>query len=242
MQRTPTQMWASTTDCCKYTNKPIQVIPVRNLELIGHDSDSNPISEPSSNVTRTTKTYTSTGNIAGRQPSASRELHFDSPLPAGTTTKTTTTVRQSRSRQRSPATETQTHVTRDVSYDSDPTVDNLQSTSSTINRSYNTNSYRSSSRGGAPAEHVPQQLVPYNEFVDELDAGSLPAELSGLPLDGGLLPGPGTKVTTTVCEKYIFLAFFLAFYKSVQIMKRICRKVSQFNFVTENVYKSAKYK
>lgn len=95
------------------------------------------------------------------------------------------------------------HVTRDVSYDSDPTVDNLHSTSSTINRSYNAKSYRSSSRGGGgPAE--PQQLVPYNEYVDELDAGTLPAELSGLPLDGGLLPGPGTKVTTTVWKMRCF--------------------------------------
>lgn len=74
-------------------------------------------------------------------------------------------------------------MTRDVSYDSDPTVDNI----STINRSYN---YTKSGEQ--------QQVVPYNEIV-EIDTTNLPDELSGLPMSGNIMPGPGTKVTTTVC-------------------------------------------
>lgn len=95
-----------------------------------------------------------------------------------------TAIRQSRSRQRSPTYErnVETKVTRDVSYDSDPTIDNV----STINRSYN---YATSGDR--------QQVVPYNEIV-EVDTTNLPDELNGLPLSGGILPGPGTKVTTTV--------------------------------------------
>lgn len=102
---------------------------------------------------------------------------------------TETTTRQSRSRNRSPAYEKniETKVSRDISYDSEPIVDNV--VSSTINRSYN--NYNSNKRS------VEQQIVPYNETV-EVNSNNLTNELNELPLAGNILPGPGTKVTTTV--------------------------------------------
>lgn len=85
----------------------------------------------------------------------------------------------------------ETHVSRDVSYDSDPTVDNV----STLNRSYN---YSSTKKQTSKQVPLPHQVVPYNKFTEEIDVSGLPNELNELPIDGGILPGPGTKVTTTV--------------------------------------------
>lgn len=149
---------------------------------------------PSNNYsTTTTKVYK---EQSGKNAVVNRELNFDSP-PAVVTTKTST-IRQSRSRQRSPV-HIETHVTRDISYDSDPTVDNV----ATLNRSYN---YSSTKKQTAAASQqlpvVPHQVVPYNEYTEEIDASGLPSELNGLPIDGGILPGPGTKVTTTVSAKF----------------------------------------
>lgn len=39
--------------------------------------------------------------------------------------------------------------------------------------------------------------MPYNEIV-EVNSNNLTNELNELPLAGNILPGPGTKVTTTV--------------------------------------------
>lgn len=139
--------------------------------------------------TTTTKLYK---EQTGKTPAVNRELNFDSP-PAVVTTKTST-IRQSRSRQRSPV-HVETHVSRDVSYDSDPTVDNV----STLNRTYNYSSTKKQSSKPVP---LPHQVVPYNEFTEEIDVSGLPSELNGLPIDGGILPGPGTKVTTTVSMGY----------------------------------------
>lgn len=140
-------------------------------------------SEPSSRVNKSTRSYTthsSSSTSGGKQ--INRELHYDTSPQIVNSSQTT--IRQSRSRQRSPTYERniETKVTRDLSYDSDPTVDNV----STINRSYNY------------TKNEPQQVVPYNEMID-VDTTNLPDELNGLPLSGGILPGPGTKVTTTVC-------------------------------------------
>lgn len=106
---------------------------------------------------------------------------------------TETTTRQSRSRNRSPVYEKniETKVSRDISYESEPIVDNVVSSSSTstMNRSYN--NYNTNSRS------VEQQIVPYNETV-EVNSKNLASELNELPLAGNIMPGPGTKVTTTV--------------------------------------------
>lgn len=112
---------------------------------------------------------------------------------------TETTSRQSRSRNRSPYEKNiETKVTRDVSYESEPIVDSVVSKTSTINRSYN--NYNTNSR---PVE---QQIVPYTEVVN-VDSSNLRNELNELPLAGNILPGPGTKVTTTVSEHILFLPF-----------------------------------
>lgn len=102
-----------------------------------------------------------------------------------------TTTRQSRSRNRSPAYEKniETKVSRDISYESEPIVDNVVSSTSSINRSYN--KYNTNTRS------VEQQIVPYTEVVD-VNSSNLTKELNELPLAGNILPGPGTKVTTTV--------------------------------------------
>lgn len=76
-----------------------------------------------------------------------------------------------------------------MSYDSEPIVDNVVSSTSTINRSYN--NYNTTKRS------VDQQIVPYNEVV-EVNTSNLTNELNELPLAGNIMPGPGTKVTTTV--------------------------------------------
>lgn len=46
-----------------------------------------------------------------------------------------------------------------------------------------------------------QQVVPYqNNEIVEIDPADFPKELNGVPLSSDILPGPGTKVTTTVSQ------------------------------------------
>lgn len=142
-------------------------------------------SDSNSRISKSTRTYTSNSTDGISKSSVNREFNL-SPI---ITTETTT--RQSRSRNRSPAYEKniETKVSRDISYDSEPIVDNVASSTSTINRSYN--NYNTNTRS------VEQQIVPYNEIVG-VNTNNLTNELNELPLAGNILPGPGTKVTTTV--------------------------------------------
>lgn len=139
-------------------------------------------SEPVGHVTKTTRTYTANTTGGDRQRSVNRELQYDS--------SPDTPHSRSRSRARSPNYQKtiETNVVRDVTYDSDPVLDKNTTLS---NRSY-TNDYSTVNR------HQ-QQVVPYqsNEMV-EIDPADFPKELNGVPLSNDILPGPGTKVTTTV--------------------------------------------
>lgn len=149
-------------------------------------------SEPNTRVTKSSKTYTSNTSDSKIYSSNSSENYGKTTIKReynlSPITTTETTTRQSRARNRSPTYEKniETKVTRDVSYESEPIVDNFVSSSSTINRSYN--NYNKN------AKSVEQQVVPYNE----VNSNNLKNELNDLPLSGNILPGPGTKVTTTV--------------------------------------------
>jgi hypothetical protein len=155
----------------------------KNFSNVGIDSG---LLEPNSRVTKSSRTYTSNSTDGGSKSSLSRDYNL-SPI---ITTETTTT-RQSRPRNRSPTYEKniETKVTRDVSYDYEPIVDNVVSSTSTINRSYN--NYNTNKR------LVEQQIVPYTEVVN-VNTSNLTDELNELPLAGNIMPGPGTKVTTTI--------------------------------------------
>lgn len=141
-------------------------------------------SEPGSHVTKTTRTYTTNTTGGDRQRSVNRELQYDS--------SPDTPHSRSRSRARSPNYQKtiETNVVRDVSYDSDPVPD----VNTLSKRSY-TSDYSTVNRH----HQQQQQLVPYqsNEIV-EIDPVDFPKELNGVPLSSDNLPGPGTKVTTTV--------------------------------------------
>lgn len=173
-----------------------QGFPINNILTNSHSEQ---------NYAKSTNTY----RQGGKTTSVNRELNFESPQPSSVVTTKTSTIRQSRSRQRSPI-NVETHVTRDVSYDSDPTIDNNQT--NTINRSYNYSSTKKHSSTDR-AVAVPHQVVPYNEYVDEIDSSALPGELNSLPLDGGILPGPGTKVTTTVSRFFYVTKLLVVFRK-----------------------------
>lgn len=101
-------------------------------------------------------------------------------------------MHESRSRQRSRSPNFQrsleSQIVRDV-YDSEPILDTTPN--STIRRSYN---YSSTSKKTVPS---------YNTDVIEVESNSLPLELKDVPLSNDLLPGPGTKVTTTVSSHVI---------------------------------------
>ncbi|KAG4077015.1 hypothetical protein HA402_016002 [Bradysia odoriphaga] len=155
----------------------------KNFSNVGIDSG---LLEPNSRVTKTTRTYTSNSTDGISKSSMSRDYNLS---PIITTEKSTT--HQSRSRNRSPVYEKniETKVTRDVSYESEPIIDNVVSSTSTINRSYN--NYNTNTR------KVEQQIVPYNEIVD-VNTSNLTNELNELPMAGNIMPGPGTKVTTTI--------------------------------------------
>lgn len=138
-------------------------------------------SEPNAHVIKTSRTVT-TSNTGGSKP-VNRELKFDSPSLLSTT-------HESRARQRSRSPNFQSRVesqiTRDTAYDTEPVLDTTPN--STMKRSYNYSKASSSSRN----------VVPYNTDIVEMDTTDLPAELRDAPISNDLLPGPGTKVTTTV--------------------------------------------
>lgn len=112
-----------------------------------------------------------------------RELKFDSP------SLVSSIQHESRTRNRSRSPNYQDHVesqiTRDIKYDNEPVLDTTPN--SNVTRSYNYSKTSSSSR----------KVTPHTEIV-EVDTGDLPAELKNVPISSDLLPGPGTKVTTTV--------------------------------------------
>lgn len=140
-------------------------------------------SEPNSRVTKTTRTVTKSGPKQG----VNRELHFDSPSLVQQTLGT----HESRSRQRSRSPNYQKHIesqiTRDVTYESDPVPDKVLTSSQ---RSYN---YSKTS------DHQ-KRVIPYTTDIVEVETTDLPVELKNVPLSSDILPGPGTKVTTTVSQ------------------------------------------
>lgn len=113
-----------------------------------------------------------------------RELKFDSP------TLVSSIQHESRTRQRSRSPIYQDHVDsqiiRDIKYDNEPMLDTTPN--STVKRSYNYSKTSSNSH----------EVKPYNTEIVEVDTGDLPPELKDVPISSDLLPGPGTKVTTTV--------------------------------------------
>lgn len=114
-----------------------------------------------------------------------RELKFDSP------SLVSSIQHESRTRQRSRSPNYQDHVEsqimRDIKYDIEPVLDTTPNTN--VSRSYNYSKTNSSSR---------KAVKPYNTEIVEVDTGDLPPELKDVPISSDLLPGPGTKVTTTV--------------------------------------------
>lgn len=158
-------------------------------------------SEPnsSSGVSKTIKTYSSTNKSDSKLNQVNRELIFNnSPINNGLSSSTSTQQqqqttlqtnnRQSRPKQKSPSYQKniETQIIRDVSYDSeDPSINNNDTLQSSAKRSYNYSKTND------------QQIMPYQEIV-EVDSTNLPSELKNVPLSGDILPGPGTKVTTTV--------------------------------------------
>lgn len=136
-------------------------------------------SEPNTNVTKTIRTVTT--NKSGSK-NVNRELKFDSP-----SYDTQSRVRQ---RSRSPNYQQdhiESQILRDVKYDTEPVLDITPN--STMSRKYNTYSKTSSNT---------RNVVPYNTEIVEMDTTDLPAEFKDVPISNDLLPGPGTKVTTTV--------------------------------------------
>lgn len=95
---------------------------------------------------------------------------------------------QNRQRSRSPNYQehVESQITRDVKYDTEPVLDTTPN--STMSRSYNYSKTSSNTRN----------VTPYNTEIVEMDTTDLPAELKDVPISSDLLPGPGTKVTTTV--------------------------------------------
>lgn len=136
-----------------------------------------PCSEPNSRVTKTSRTVTTSG---GSKP-VNRELKFDSP-------SLVSSVNQTRGRSRSPNYQdnVESQIMRDVKYDTEPVLDTTPN--STMSRSYNYSKTSSSSRN----------VTPYDTKIVEMDTTDLPVELKDVPISSDLLPGPGTKVTTTV--------------------------------------------
>lgn len=148
-----------------------------------------------------TKSSSGGGGGGGIKP-VNRELKFDSP----------SLVSSVRQRSRSPNfqnnVETQIN-TRDVKYDTEPVLDTTPN--STMSRSYNYS--KTSARNASP----------YNTEIVEMDTTDLPAELKDAPISSDLLPGPGTKVTTTVQHFkhsiffYSYNFFFLRFDALIDI-------------------------
>lgn len=136
-------------------------------------------SEPNTNVTKTIRTVTT--NKSGSK-NVNRELKFDSP--------SYDTQQRVRQRSRSPNYQQdhiESQILRDVKYDTEPVLDTTPN--STMSRTYNTYSKTNSNT---------RNVVPYNTEIVEMDTTDLPAEFKDVPISNELLPGPGTKVTTTV--------------------------------------------
>lgn len=100
--------------------------------------------------------------------------------PLSSPTLVRRTLNQQEARQRSISPNYKSHVTRDVTYDTEPVPD--YSTQRTYNYSRTTDKKRS----GAP----------YATDIVEVETSELPPELRNVSSD--ILPQPGTKVTTTV--------------------------------------------
>jgi hypothetical protein len=160
-------------------------------------------SDPSSHVSTTTRTYRT--NSTSRSVPVSRELYYDSP--------DSTASRQSRTRQRSPPYEkvVETRIVRDNAYGppdtgiygginktstprslSSPTPRALSSPTGKVERFFTESRTMSTDRGTLPRN------VHYGENV-ETTVG--PTAMEHIPVSGDLLPGPKTKVTTTVRKR-----------------------------------------
>lgn len=150
--------------------------------------------EPNSRVMKTIRTVTTT-NRSGK-PTVNRELNFDSP------TLVSSVTHETRSRSRSPNYQKhiESQITRDVAYDSEPVLD--ISPTSTSKRTYN---YSKTTERKTQAVPTPT----YTTDIVEVNSTDLPSELKNLPISSDLLPGPGTKVTTTVRLITILLCRFL---------------------------------
>lgn len=134
-------------------------------------------SEPNTRLTTSSHSVTKTsgGGSGGIKP-VNRELKFDSP-------SLVSSVRQ-RSRSPNYQNHVESQITRDVKYDTEPVIDTTPN--STMSRSYNY------------AKTSSRNVTPYNTEIVEMDTTDLPPELKDAPISSDLLPGPGTKVTTTV--------------------------------------------
>lgn len=114
-------------------------------------------------------------------------------------------MNETRTRQRSQSPSyrdnLESQVLRDVTYDTEPVLDTTPN--STTQRTY----YAKTST----------RSKPYNTQIVEMDTTDLPAELKNAPISSDLLPGPGTKVTTTVMILTDLLEFSQVFGILVEI-------------------------
>lgn len=127
-----------------------------------------------------------TTNKSGSK-NVNRELKFDA-----SSYDTQSRVRQ---RSRSPNYHQEhidSQILRDVKYETEPELDTTPN--STMTRKYNTYSKTCSNT---------RNVVPYNTEIVEMDTTDLPVDIKGAPISNDLLPGPGTKVTTTVKTQLI---------------------------------------
>lgn len=124
-----------------------------------------------------------------------RELKFDSPSLVSSITKETRTGPRSRSPNYQHV---ESQITRDVKYDPEPVLDTTPNSATTC--AYNYSKTSSSTR----------KVLPCNTEIVEMDTGDLPAELKDVPISKDLLPGPGTKVTTTVNSPLYLIIFTMS--------------------------------
>lgn len=130
--------------------------------------------EPNVQTTKSTRTVTTT----------STDKPFNRKLNSPTLVRKVMNI-GSRSNSPSFQDNIDSQIRRDVKFDIEPVRDTAPNT--TTSRSYNYSKTSSSSRN-----------VPVNTEIVEMDTTDLPAELKNAPISSDLLPGPGTKVTTTV--------------------------------------------
>lgn len=129
---------------------------------------------------KTTRTVT---NSSGGSKGVNRELKFDSPSLVQQTLNTHDSRSRQRSRSPNYQSHVESHITRDNTYDTEPVRDQISSASKRYNYS------KTTERTGT---------LPYNTDIVEVETTDLPRELKEIPLSSDILPGPGTKVTTTV--------------------------------------------